>query len=194
MKKNNIVILIILGALIAVCIGYSRGWAQARREILPARVGVINVERVFKESRRHAKWQSQMSIDTARLQAKLEKLSKEADVAEADMRTREVGSTDYMGLLSDYLDKLGEAQAKKKYYEQDMALKDRQWLGSFYNEIRLIVEKTAKLRRLDIVLVANEIDLSPRELARVIDTTKILYHTDEIDITEDVIAQLDSAL
>ena len=194
MMKKNIVILVIVGALIAVCIGYSQGWAQARREILPAKVGVINVERVFKSSQRHGKWQVQRDADAAKLQANLDKLRKEADVAEADMRTREVGSADYMKLMSAYMDKLGEAQGKKNYYEQEMILRDQQWMARFYGEIRSIVEKTAKLRGLDIVLVANEIDFGVKEVGRVIERTKVLYYTDKIDITEDVIAQLDSAL
>ena len=192
--KKNIVVLVILGALIAVCIGYSRGLAQARLNILPAKVGVINVERVFKSSQRHGKWQVQRDADAAKLQANLEKLRKEADVAEADMRTREVGSADYMRLMEKYMNKVGEGQGKKNYYEQEMILRDQQWMSRFYGEIRSIVEKTARLRGLDVVIVANEVDLGARELARVIERTKILYYTDKIDITEDVIAQLDSAL
>jgi Skp family chaperone for outer membrane proteins len=197
MMKNNILILVILGALIAVCIGYDRGWAQASREIRPAKVGVVNVELVFTKSRRGIKWQDQVTADLARIRVNLEKLRKDAAAAEADMRTREVGSADYMRLMSDYLDKMGEAEAKKSYYEEEMILKGERWTKDLYNDIRSIVEKTAKLRRLDIVLVANDIELSElrmRELAGVIAKNKVLYHTDEIDITEEVIAQLDSAL
>ncbi len=197
MKKNNILILALLVALIAVCIGYSRVWAQAGREIRPAKVGVVNVEQVFNKSQRGVKWQSQVAADVAKGRANLEKLRKDAAAIEADMKTREVSSADYFGLMSDYMDKLGEAEAKKGYYEEAMILKGEQWTRDLYNEIRSIVEKTAKLRRLDIVLVADEIELSElrmRELAAVIARNKVLYHTDEVDITEEVIAQLDSAL
>ncbi len=196
-KKNNILILVLLVALIAVCIGYSRGWAQASREIRPAKVGVINVDLVFKNSRRHAKWKNQMDADMAKLQAKMDKLRTDGAAIEADMLTREVGSADYMRLMSDYLDKVAEVDAKKKYYEQDMILKGKQWMAELYNKIRSSVETTAKLRRLDIVLVANEVvlpALSATELSSVIRTNKVLYHTDEIDITEEVLAQVDSAL
>ncbi len=197
MKKNNILIIILLGALIVVCIGYSRSWAQASRQILPAKVGVVNVDLVFRNSRRHAKWKIQMDTEMSKLQAKMDKLRADGAAAEADMLMREVGSPDYMRLMSDYLDKVAEADARNKYYEQEMILKGVQWMTKLYSEIRSIVEKTAKLRKLDIVLVANEVvlpALSATELSSVIRTNKILYHTDEIDITEEVIAQLDSAL
>ncbi len=197
MKKNNILIIVLLGALIAVCISYNRGWAQPSRQILPAKVGVVNVDLVFRNSRRHAKWKIQMDADMAKLQAKMDKLRTDGAAAEADMLTREVGSPDYMRLMSDYLDKVAEADARNKYYEQEMILKGVQWMTKLYSEIRSIVEKTAKLRELDIVLVANEVvlpALSATELSSVIRTNKVLYHADEIDITEEVIAQLDSAL
>lgn len=197
MKKKNILILVLLVALIGVCISYSRGWAQAGREISPAKVGVVNVESVFNKSQRGIKWQSQVAADVTKGRANLEKLRKDAAAIEADMKTRELGSADYMRLMSDYLDKLGEAEAKKDYYAEEMILRGERWTKNLYDEIRSIVEKTAKLRRLDIVLVADEVDLSAlrmRDLAAVIARNKVLYHTDEIDITEEVIAQLDSAL
>ncbi len=197
MKKNNILIIVLLGALIAVCIGYNRGWAQAGREILPAKVGVVNVELLFTKSQRGIKWQDEVTIDLVKIRANLEKLRKDAAAAEADMQTREVGSADYMRLMSDYLEKMGEADARKSYYEEEMILKGEQWTKNLYNKIRSIVQEVAQLRRLDIVLVANEVELSQlrmRELAGVIAKNTVLYHTDEIDITEEVMARLDSAL
>ncbi len=196
-KNNNILIIVLLAALIVVCIGYSRGWAQAGREILPAKVGVINVDLVFRNSQRQAKWKNQMNIEVAKLEAKMEKLRTDAAAIEADMMTRDVGSADYMRLMSDYWDKLGELEARSKYYEQEMILKGGEWTKNLYSEIRSIVEKTAKLRKLDIVLVATEVMLpavSAKELSPVIRMNKVIYHVDEIDITEEVIAQLDSAL
>ena len=91
MKKNNILILVLLAALIAVCVGYSRGWAQASRQILPAKVGVVNVDLVLKNSRKHAQWQGRMNDDEIKIQAELQKLKTEADAVIADMQTRQVG-------------------------------------------------------------------------------------------------------
>ena len=79
MKKNNIVVLVILGALIAVCIGYSQGWAQASRQILPAKVGVVNVDLVLKNSRKHTQWQERMNAEEIKIRAELQKLRTEAD-------------------------------------------------------------------------------------------------------------------
>ncbi len=197
MKKNNIVILVILAALIAVCIGYSRGWAQASRQILPAKVGVVTVDLVLKNSRKHARWQERMNTEEASIRTKLEKLKAEANAVKADMLTREAGSPDYMKLLEEGMSKTAAWDSKSKFYDRQMMLKVQRWTESLYSEIRSITEKTAKARGLDIVLAADEIDFPSadvRDLLTIIKTNKVLYHSDGIDITEEVLAQLDSAL
>ncbi|RKY05389.1 MAG: hypothetical protein DRP66_10605 [Planctomycetota bacterium] len=197
MMKKNILILVILGALIAVCIGYGRGWAQASRQILPAKVGVVNVDLVLKNSRKHGKWQERMNAEETDIRAKLQKLRAEADAVKADMQTREAGSDDYMKLMSDWMSKTADVDSKSKFYDRQMMLKVQRWTESLYNEIRSIAAKTAKARGLDIVLSADEIEFPAadvRDLLTIIKTNKVLYHSDGIDITEEVLAQLDSAL
>ncbi len=197
MKKNNILILVILAALIAVCIGYSRGWAQASRQISPAKVGVVNVDLVLKNSRKHAQWQERMNAEETKIRAKLQKLGAEADAVIADMQTREAGSSDYIRLMEDGMLKTAAVESKAKFYDRQMMLKVKRWTESLYDEIRSIAEKTAKARGLDIVLTADEIDFPAadvRDLLTIIKTNKVLYHSDEMDITEDVLAQLDSSL
>lgn len=196
-KKNNILILVLLAALIAVCVGYSRGWAQASMQILPAKVGVVNVDLILKNSRKHARWQERMTTEESKLRAELQKLKTEADAVRADMQTREVNSDDYMERMSSWMSKAAAVDSKTKFYDRQMMLKVQRWTESLYNDILSIAEKTAKARGLDIVLSADEIDFPAadvRDLLTIIKTNKVLYHSDRIDITEEVLAQLDSAL
>ena len=197
MKKNNILILVLLGALIAVCIGYNRGWARASRQILPAKVGVVNVDLILKNSRKHARWQEGMTAEETKIRAELEKLRTEADAVKADMQTRELGSPDYMKLMSDWMSKTAAVDSKTKFYERQMMLKVQRWTEGLYEKIRSVVAETAKARSLDIVLSADEIDFPAadvRDLLTIIKTNKVLYHSGEIDVTEEVLAQLDSSL
>jgi Skp family chaperone for outer membrane proteins len=197
MKKNNILVLVSLGVLIAVCTGYNRGWAQASKQIPPAKVGVVNVDLILKNSRKNAQWQERMNAEKAKIQAELQKLGTEADTVKADMQTREVGSPDYMNMMSDWMLKVAVVDSKNKFYERQMTLKVQRWTEGLYNEIRSVVEKTAKTRGLDIVLSANETDFPAadmRYLLTIIKTNKVLYHSGGIDITEVVLAQVDSSL
>ncbi len=197
MKKNNILILVLLVALIAVCIGYSRGWARGSRQILPAKVGVVNVDLVLKNSRKHSQWQGRMNTEETRIRAELQKLRTEADAVIADMRTREASSPDYIRLMEDGMAKDAAVESKTKFYDRQMMLKVKQWTEGLYKDIISIAEKTAKARSLDIVLSADEVNFPAadvRDLLTIIKTNKVLYHSDQIDITEDVLAQLDSSL
>ena len=197
MKKNNIVILVILCALIAVCIGYSRGWAQASRQISPAKVGVVNVDLVLKDSRKHAKWQERMNAEERRFKAEVAKLEAEVEVILLDMQPRPAGSPDHIRLMEQGMAKTAALDLKRKVYDRQMMFKVKNWTEQLYDEIRSIVEKTAKARGLDIVLSADEIEFPAadvRDLLTIIKTNKVLYHSSRIDITEDVLAQLDSAL
>jgi len=119
------------------------------------------------------------------------------DAILADMKTRKAGSPDHMRLMEEGMSKTATVDSKRKFYDRKMMVEVQRWTEDLYNEIRSIVEKTAKARGLDIVLSADEIDFPAadvRDLLTIIKTNKVLYHSSRIDITEEVLAQLDSAL
>lgn len=193
MRKNTVV-LILLAGVIGI-LAYDYGWAGAGKEILPARIAVVNVDMILKNSKKHAQWQSKMNADESRIRAELEKLDKDAEAIKADMATRELGSSGYMTLMSSYMEKKSAVDAKDKYYEQEMTMKIQRWTESLYEEILGLVNKTARAKGLDVVLAAQEVAFpgpSVRDLLTTIRTNKVLYHASDLDITEEVLAQLDS--
>ncbi len=194
--KKRMITLIVLGAAIAVVMSYSHGWAQVRRQFMPAKVGVVNVDRILRSSKKHAQWQERMNAEESKLRAELDKMDKDAEAIKADMQTREPGSTDYMRLMSNYMDKKAAADARNKYYEQEMTLKVQRWTETLYQDIRAITAMVAQTRGLDVVLATEELTFpsaSVRDLLLSIKTNKVLYQNDELDITQDVLVQLDAA-
>jgi len=197
MKKSNLLILVLLALLIALCLGYNRGWAQAPTQIVPPKVGVVNVDQILKNSRKHIQWQERMNDKEAKIRAELQKLSTEADAIKADMDTRKTGSSDYLRLMSEWMAKTATVDSRRKFYDRQMMLEIQQWTESLYQEIRSIIARTAKTRKLDIVLSADEIELPAsdvRDLLTIIKTNKVLYYSDAVDITQEILAQLDSSL
>lgn len=189
------VLTVLLGGIVAV-LAYDYGSVKAAgNSIAPARVAVVNVDMILKNSKKHANWQNTMNTQESQIRAELEKLSRDADAIKADMATRERGSTGYMTLLSSYMEKTAAIEAKDKYYEQEMTMKIQRWTESLYQEILDIVNKTARVKGIDVVLAAQEISFpgpSIRDLLTTIRTNKVLYHASDVDITEEVLAQLDS--
>ena len=195
--KKKMISLVVLWAAVALVLGYSHGWAQARRQIVPAKVAVVNVDRILRSSKKHARWQERMNSEEAKIRAELDKMDKEAEAAKADMQTREAGSADYMKLMNTYMERRAAADAKNKYYEQEMTLKVQRWTESLYQDIRTITAQVAQARGVDIVLATEELSFpaaSVRDLLLSIKTDKVLYNNSDLDITDEVLAQLDATM
>jgi Skp family chaperone for outer membrane proteins len=195
MKKSSILILAVALAVIVAGFGYSYGLAAGGRTFVPAKVGIVRLDMILKTSTRHSQWQDGMSAEQKKIRAELDKLDSEAELTKKDMATREPGSSDYMTLMASLLEKQATVDAKQKYYEADMREKVRKWTEQLYMDIRVITARLAKEKGLDVVLAAQEVEFpSPSvvDLANTMRTNKVLYHSENLDITAEVLAELDS--
>lgn len=194
MKARNVIIGLLTAAVISLSVGYEHGWAKAKEGISPARVGVVSVRRVLENSRKNAQWETKARADGEKIRMELEKLSKELGAIEADMATRKVGSSDYLQLMREGTEKQAVLEAKDKFYQQELTLKQQQRIEELYQEIIAAIASVAKRKGLDIVFAKEEFQFpsaSLGELTLVIQTSKVLYHAEEMDITNDVLAVLD---
>jgi len=194
MKAGNIIIGILLAAVISLCVGYEQGWAKTKDEIEPARIAVVSVRRILENSRTNAQWEAKARAESEKIRAELDKLSKELKAIEADMATRKVGSSDYLKLMREGAEKQAILEAKDKFYQQELALKQQQQIEQLYQDIIAAVASVAKDKGADLVIAKEEFQFpstSLRELTLVIQTSKVLYNAEHIDITNDVLAVLD---
>jgi len=194
MKVKNIVIVTLAAAAISLSVGYEQGWAKAKEEIAPARIAVVSVRRILENSKTNAQWEAKARAESGKNRAELEKLSKELQAIEADMATRKVGSNDYMKLMSEGTQKQAILEAKDKFYQQELTLKQQQQIEQLYQDIIATVASVAKDKGADLVIAREEFQFpstSLRELTLVIQTSKVLYNAEHMDITNDVLAILD---
>jgi len=194
MKARNIVIGILAAAVISLSVGYEHGWAKTKEEIAPARIAVVSVRRILENSKTNAQWETKARAENEKIRAELDKLSKEIRAIEADMATRKVGSGDYMKLMSEGTQKQAIIEAKDKFYQQQLTLKQQQQIEQLYQDIIVAVASVAKDKGADLVIVKEEFQFpstSLRELTLVIQTSKVLYNAEHMDITNDVLAILD---
>lgn len=198
MKKKNIAIWALLVGIISVSVGYDYGWARARNEIMPAKVGVVYIETIFDKSTKHEQWRRKMDAEQADRLAQLKKLDQEAQAIKADMETRKLGSPDYMSRMADYMEKKATADARSDFYKGEFTVKGQAWMDEFYGQIETVIHEIARVKGLDVVLAAQTVDLSQianvQDIAEVIRSNKVLYHAPDLDITREVLAKLDSSL
>jgi Skp family chaperone for outer membrane proteins len=84
--------------------------------------------------------------------------------------------------------------AKEKFYQQDLTFKEQQWTEQLYMEIVAAIGNVAEQKGLDLVLAKEDNQFpaaSPNELLLIIKTSKVLFHADDMDITNEVLAAVD---
>ena len=189
---------VVLGCLVGVviltmCFEYS--WARSKAEKTASRIGVVSIRKIFEDCKRSVKYREETVAEQNRVIAELEKLAKEIEAGRAGLRTLKEGSSDHLALVKELLTKQANLQAQQEFHKQQMGLKDQRWTEELYKDILRITSKVAKQKGLDLVFEKGEIELpatSANELMLTIRTHKLLYSGGCLDITDEVIVQVDA--
>ena len=196
MKSRNVVMGILVG-LIVLVLGYGQGWAKGEKGIVAAKIAVVNLDRIFENSKKSVQWQEKMRTEDSKARGEIEKMSKEIEAVRADMDTRKAGSVDFLRLAREGVEKNAVLEATKKFYQQEMSMKEQQRIEQMYQEIRVVIAKVAKEKGFDMVLAQEQPEFPVsglNELLLEIKTSKVLYHAEEMDITNEVLAILDGSV
>ena len=190
---RNILLGCLLMSIVLLTTVYDSSGKQSKPQDTGLKIGVIQIREVFRESNRNIEHQKELTTEEEKVVAELEKLSKEVQTLKADLLTRKPGSSDYSKLMQQMMEKQASMEAKKEFHQQEMSLKDLQWTEQLYKDIIKTVKDVAKANNLDIVLAKEETAFptsSQTELMLAIRTNKLLYSTDSLDITKEVIKAL----
>ena len=194
MNSKKLIATIVLVSIFCILLGYDYGMAKNKPEITPARIAVVSIDSLLLQSKKHAQWQLQMEEQEAAKMAELQKMAAEIDLLRKDMDTRKVGSKDYLELARQGAMKRATLEATEKFYEQEITLIAQQWTEKLYKEVLVAIEKVATSQNLDMVLAREELNnASSREIMTLIRTSKVLYHNQQLDITNEVLTVLDAA-
>ena len=190
--------LIIISCLVVVVVlfsGYKSSRAEALTENGNMEIGVVSVRGIFQNSKRNAQYREKAASEQNKIMGELEKLSKELEALQAGVKTLKAGSDDHLKLVKEIFEKEGGLQAKREYYKQHLELKDQQWTEELYKDILEQVTVVAEDKGLNLVFEKDEVELpagGANELMLTIRTHKLLYSSGCPDITEDVMARVDS--
>jgi len=196
MKAAKVLLIGVCCAFFCLAGGYQVDLAAARDNDKSLRIAVVNIRELFTESKKNSDYQAQASQQRNEIYAELEALSSEIDAAKAVLKTRKVGAGDYWDLRKELALKQGALEAKKELYQQQINQKDQQWTEQLYKQIIDAVGKVAEQQSFDIVLAKDEPELpvgaSTLEFMLAIRTHKVLYASQQLDITKEVLALIDS--
>ncbi len=187
-----------VGILTAVLAGvcFEQSWANSTEQTNCPKIGVVSVRTIFQQCRRTIKHRQQSLAEQNKVQAELDKLSKEVDLDKAGLKTLRPGSDDYSALMKELFDKQAKFQARQEYFKQQMQLKEQAAIEQLFNDLLTATEQVAKEKGLDLVLERSEPEFPAagnNELTLTISTHKVLYGGGCEDITDAVMARLDAA-
>lgn len=194
MKFGKIAVFSVCVAILALSFGYRQGVAAGEKQIAPAKVAIVNVTKVLQNSKKHKAWQDKMTEQETQMKAEFQKDKKAMESIQANMDVLKPGTVDYVNAMKDFLDRKGLLEAKDKFYNEKINLEMLQWTESLYVQMLDVVKQIAQQKGLDLVVSQEDLETpspSLRDFMLNIRTKKVLYHADQMDITEDVLAALD---
>lgn len=193
MKTRTMILISLIGIfIISIC--YQLGQAEPEAKGTTLKIGIVSVRNVFQNCKKNIAYRTEAIAEQNRIKQELGDLAKEIESEEAALKAFRAGSSDYMEQVKSVLQKRANLEAKQEYLKQQRTIKDKQWSEQFYQEILLITKTLAEQKGLDLVFEKDEpsFPIPPEEFMLVISTHKLLYSQGCVDLTDEIIAKMDS--
>ena len=194
MRKSVIwfVILMVVGL---VSVLYRMAYAQP--ETQPTRIAVVNIGKVLSECRENLDRENESEVRSQKIQAELKRLGQEVDAISKELQNAvKPDSEEYSKILQEYFNKRALHEAFQKGQAEVMAAESQAWLENLYHTALNEIQRVAYQRQISLVFYKDEIESKPKKLADmygIIRNRKVLYSSPSLDISADVIKQMDLA-
>jgi Skp family chaperone for outer membrane proteins len=193
--KVKTILLSCLTVAIVLSVGFEHGRARAEDTKDGLKIGVLSVRRIFRHSRRVGKYRKETTNERQMIRARLDELAKKIEADEAGLKMLDPGSDDYLTKYKQILQKRADLEIEQKFYNQRISMKEQKVTEELYKDILEETNAVAKEKGLQLVLEKSEPELpasSPAQLELFMGTHKVLYTGDCQDLTQEVMARIDS--
>jgi len=193
MKTRIVVLGCLAGAVVLFC-GHEYSSAQLKTDALSSKVGIVSISTVFRDCKTNASYRRKAIAEQEKIIAKLELLQKQSAALEAGLKALKPGSSDHLKQYEELLKKQAEFEAMKQFSGRRRVIKDAQWTEVLYKEVLRITKELAKQKGLTMVLEVTEPEfpmVNSEELSMVLQTHKVLYSAGCVDLTAEVVAEMD---
>ncbi|MCF7975549.1 MAG: OmpH family outer membrane protein [Phycisphaerae bacterium] len=157
------------------------------------RVGVVSVMSVIQNSQANAKHIAALNVEQDKM---IREQTKEEDDLQAEakvLNTMINGTDDFFKQKLKVFNKQAALQAKTEYNKQYLQAKDMKWRSQLYKNILAAVSKVAEAKGLTMVFERTEpaFPIPSEGFAVTVSTHKLIYSKGCVDMTADVIAEID---
>jgi Skp family chaperone for outer membrane proteins len=169
---------------------------NVRKSDMP-KAGAVSIRKIFRDCKRSAKYRQESNAERQKIDAELTKLDNEIKAQQAGLKTLKIGSESYWAQAKEILEKQASLQAQQEFNKQQLMLKEQRVTEDIYEDILRITSEIAKEKGLDWVFETSEPEipaLTPTELELSMGMHKLLYGGGCLDITNEVMARLDTGI
>ena len=193
MKIKTAILSCMIGVVVLLFVHeYSMAQVKINDTNLP--IGIVDVRRALRECKATEKYRERTNAENSKMDAEEQQVTREIQALAAGLRALKQGSSDYLAQYKEYLQKQNNLKTMQEFNPQQKALKHQQWTQELYKEILRITKVLAAEKGLPLVLGSDEPEFPMQryeELAMTLSTHKVLYSNGCIDLTNEVIAELD---
>lgn len=195
MKRRTMLLGCLIGVVILFAVHqYGMAAANSAKPVLP--IATVSISQALRDCKATAKYREKTTAENNRLDDEEKLLSKQIDALVGTLRSGVLkpDSPDYMQQYQDLLQKQAELKIMQELNPQRKLLKHQLWTEKLYKEILRITKELASQKGLALVLAVDEPEFPMtryEDLAMALRTHKVLYNGGCLDLTGEVIAELD---
>jgi len=182
-----------LAGAIILATGYE--YLQAQPNVTgPVKIGVVSVGSALRNCKATLKFRERLIAENEKMAAQENRLSQEGQALADSLKAYKPDSSDYMERLQEMVRKQSELKAFQEINPRRSTLTQMQWTQKVYKEILRVTKELAAEKGLTLVLGADEPEFPFQrydELVMTLSTHKVLYNNGCVDLTSEVVAQLD---
>ena len=186
-----------LGCLVCAIIlatGYEYLQAQPNVTGTTSKIGVVSVHSALRNCQATLKFRERLIADKNKMDLEEKALATEGQALADSLRVYKPDSSEYMDTFQKMVQTQSQLKALQETNPRRSRLKEMQWTQKLYKEILRITKELAAKKGLALVLGADEPEFPFQryeELVMTLSTHKVLYNNGCVDLTSEVIAQLD---
>ena len=187
----------VLGCLVSAIIlatGYEYLQAQPNVTGPALKIGVVSVHIALRNCKATLKFTERLRAENEKMAIEEKMLATEGKALADSLKAYKPDSSEYMEQLQEMVRKQSELKALQESNPRLSRLKQMQWTQKLYKEILRITKELAAEKGLTMVLGADEPEFpfqGYEELVMTLSTHKVIYNNGCVDLTSEVIAQLD---
>lgn len=198
-KMNTTRMLAGLALLVSAAVAISAGANSSRPPAQPTAIATVDIMDIIDGLNERTVLEKQLDDRMAARQSKLDEVVNELKVLDADIQMLAENNDARREKIAEALEKQAAAQARREALSQIASIDMGTVMAGLYGKIEIAIESIADREGYDIVLfddssfeVPSDGDKTNAEIVRAIITKSVIYRSDTIDITQQVITLMNN--